>query len=264
MKTAVIVTTFNRPACLARSLPQIVAAAKEVDAPVLVVDDGSGENIERRGLPLHHSIYAPDPEATVTFIDLPRNRGLAGALNIGLSYWLADPSIEVIHYFQDDVEVDPLAIAACNVALKLWPGCCVTGHDAKEHREPVDHHVLAPWGGPETEGICLRRRESCRATHMSAEAHSWKLVMPIPSRALGLPSRTIRDAHHPERRGTGSGIDWWVVRDSPKKRSVLCIPGLVRTFAWKREDSTWDNEQVAGEDGPLHRDAIRGWVDARS
>src|SRR6185436_13666813 len=120
MKTAVIVTTFNRPACLARSLPQIVAAAREVGAPVLVVDDGS-EMTEEVPINGHFSglaIRQPRIGLGATWIWLPENRGLAGALNIGLSYWLADPSIQAISYFQDDVEVDPLCIAACNEAIQ--------------------------------------------------------------------------------------------------------------------------------------------------
>lgn len=257
MKIAVIVTTFNRPACLARSLPQIVAAAREVDAPVLVVDDG-GKIAARDNNDISISRIIGD--LGVTFLRLPENRGLAGALNVGLSYWLADPSIEAIHYFQDDVEVDPLCIAACNVLLNATKGhCVVTGHDAREHRERHD----LPCYPDNCFGIYMRGRDSCRATHMAATVAAWKRVLPIPSRALHLPSKEIRDAHRPESRGTGSGVDWWIVRDSPNRLPVLCIPGLVRSFAHKRADSTWDNESIGGEEPSLSRAAIQEWVNAR-
>lgn len=271
MKSAVIVTTYNRPQCLARSLPQIIAAAKEVRAQVLVVDDGSqspeyGPSLKEICIKTQCSEagrYVPEGDeysSGIHLLEMPSNRGLAGALNIGLSYWLADPSIEAIHYFQDDVEVDPLAIAACSVLLNATKGACVvTGHDAREHRERKD----LPCHPDNCFGIYMRGRDSCRATHMAATRESWLRVLPIPSRGLGLPSKTIRDKAHPERRGTGSGVDWWVVRDSPNKLPVLCVPGLVRTFAWKREDSCWDNEQIAGEDAPLSRAAIQEWVNAR-
>lgn len=254
MKTAVIVTTYNRPACLARSLPQIVAAAKEVDAEILVVHDEEYSSLEC----IDYQWGSRERNESVSHMWLPENRGLACALNIGLSYFLADPTIEAISYFQDDVEVDPLAIAACNAVLGILDGgCLVTGHDAREHRERHD----LPCVGEKTDRlkIKLRGRNSCRATHMSALVRDWKGVMPIPSRALGLPSREIRDPVHPEKRGTGSGVDWWIVRDSPNRLPTFCIPGLVRTFAWKKADSTWDNESIAGEDGPLHRNAIAEW-----
>jgi hypothetical protein len=95
---------------------------------------------------------------------------------------------------------------------------------------------------------------------MAATREGWSRVMPIRSRGLGLPGTRIMDG----KRGTGSGVDWWIVRDSPNRLPVLCIPGLVRTFAWKAEDSTWLNTQIAGEDAPLSRAAIQEWVNARS
>jgi glycosyl transferase family 2 len=254
MKTAVIVTTYNRPACLTRSLPQIVAAAKEVGAPVLVVDDGS---VMTEAVPGFDEIAMRQPRTGLgaTWIWLPENRGLAGALNIGLSYWLADPSIDVIHYFQDDVDVDPLCIVACNEGLDQPSGhdYLVTGHDAREHREKGDEFAtIMP-------GMNWRQRKSCRATHMSAHVSAWKRVMPIRSRGLGLPGTRIMDGN----RGTGSGVDWYIVRDSPNRLPVFCIPGLVRSFAHKAKDSTWLNESIGGEEPALSRDSIKSWLESR-
>lgn len=261
MKTGVIVTTKDRFKCLERSLPQIARAAAQVNAAVLLVDDGSSYNPDR--VAELCSNCARDV-IRVDHLEIPQNRGLACALNIGLSYFLADPDIKSIHYFQDDVEVDHLAIAACNEIIGFFPAHCVTGHDAEEHRAKGDAPCI-PSGFPVVmNGIEPRRRESCRATHMAASDIAWRSVMPIRSRGLGLPSRQIRDPKNPEARGTGSGVDWWIVRDSPHKLPVLCVPRLVRTFAWKKTDSTWDNEQIAGEDPPLSRAAIQEWANARS
>ncbi len=264
MKTAVVVTTFNRPACLARSLPQIVAAAKEVGAPVLVVVDSSASysNTECVEWGICDDARHANRHEDIALLLVPHNRGLAGALNIGLSYFLADPEIEAIHYFQDDVEVDPLALAAINAVLEHVGDNCVTGHDAKEHHAKP-HSPIVDSAGPFIAGIRTRLRPSCRATQMSAIRSAWTRVMPIRSKGLGLPKRVPRAPNDPEQRGEGSSVDWWIVRDAPRHLQTICIPGLVRSFAHKAEDSCWNNSQVAGEDGPLHRESIKTWVEER-
>jgi glycosyltransferase involved in cell wall biosynthesis len=253
MKTGVFITTKDRPSALCRSLPHIVNAAREVDAEVLLIDDGSDDpNYASEGA----TIYG------TRFLRLQLNRGLACAMNVGLSWFLADPSIEAIHYCQDDIELDRFAFAAINEVLSEVGSYCVTGHDAVEHHaKPHSPIVDAP--GPEVRGIKTRVRPSCRATQMSALRAAWTRVMPIRSKGLGLPKRVSRDPNDREQRGEGSSADWWIVRDHPNALPVLCVPGLARTFAFKAEDSTWANPQIAGEDGPLHREAIKGWVEAR-
>ena len=69
----IIVTTHNRAEALQRSLPQIVA----LGAPVLVVDDGSDS-----------AKWTPEliKCAIADYLYVPKNRGLASALNIALSY----------------------------------------------------------------------------------------------------------------------------------------------------------------------------------
>jgi len=98
-RRAVVVTTFNRPAALQRSLPQLAALGRAV----YVVDDGSEESARAAN-------FSSCREAGATYLLLPGNRGLATAMNIGLSYAMANPAIEWISYFQDDVDVDPEAI----------------------------------------------------------------------------------------------------------------------------------------------------------
>lgn len=224
----IFVTSFNRPAALERTLPQIAA----LGAPTLIVDDGS-------------SIISEDVDTMriclgIQGLRLPENRGLAAAMNIGLSYWLADKSIEWISYFQDDVDVHPRTLEI----LQRYHGQyqIMTGHDAGEHKP---HHEMT------VAGLVLKEKWVIRATHIHAHRDFWAEQMPIPTRELGAPKRLDGSG-----RGLGSNVDWWVCRDGPRScrrtdRPVLCVPGLVRSFLWKAEDSSWANTQRAGEDAPL-------------
>jgi glycosyltransferase involved in cell wall biosynthesis len=232
MATASLITTFNRPAALARSLRQIVA----LGAPVLVVDDGSSQRRENEQVcgPYH-----------ANYLFLPGNRGLSAALNIGLAYWMADKSINWISYFQDDVDVHPKTLIEMEQFQNHGLGQHIlTGHDAGEHSAYHEQNYL---------GRLIKFKWSIRATHIHASAEFWKSVFPIPTRELGAPKRNGPG------RGLGSNCDWWIVRDSPNscqktKRPILCVPGLVRSFLWKAEDSCWNNTQKAGEDLPLRTD----------
>lgn len=225
MKIACLVTTYNRPDALARSLPQIVA----LGAPVLVVDDGSsrlsGIEVDMAG---------------VDWLYMPSNRGLAAALNIGLSYWLADKSITHISYFQDDVDVRPETLKVLSLHQGRHP--LVTGHDAPEHKA---HRQRLRDGLP-----LMLYKHSIRATHMHGSVGFWRSVMPIPTNELGTPKRNGSG------RGIGSDVDWWIVRDAPcsiqkTKQEILCVPGLVRSFLCHAADSCWNNESRGGEEPPL-------------
>lgn len=277
MKTGVFITTYGRPAFALRTLKSVLPAAKEINAEVLLVEDGeigpftkqsdeyqnATNNIFmfQTGNPENWASGAGDPKVFKTernfkWLRNAENRGLACAMNLGLSFFLADPSIEVIHMVQDDCDIDPLAFAACNFVLENRPDYLVTGHDAREHHQkPHSQVVDAPYG---VGLIKARTRPSCRATHMAMTRKSWESLMPIPSRGLGLP----KPGKNGER-GMGSNADWWCVRDSKNAKPVLAVPGLVRTFAWKGEESCWGNTQVAGEDGPLNRNSISEWIKNR-
>jgi len=225
MTTAILVTTFNRPSALERSLPQIA----RLGAPVLVVDDGSVTRWTRE----------LEKCAIADYLYVPRNRGLAAAMNIGLSYWLADKDVRWISYFQDDVDVHPKMLEILSRFQKYSQ--VLTGHDAGEHRAHKESVV---------DGVSIKDKWAIRATHVHASASFWRDMMPIPTRELGAPKRQGLG------RGLGSDVDWWFVRDSPKSsqktnRPVLCVPGLVRSFLYKAEDSCWNNPQKAGEEPPL-------------
>lgn len=237
-RIASLVTTYNRPEQLAKTLPQIAA----LGAPVLVVDDGSDP--EARSL-----VYDECFEASVEYIELYENRGLACALNIGLSYWLADPEIEFISVFQDDCDIDPDLHA---VMLDLWHSGCnaregkhamLTGFDAPEHAKGESQM---------RNGIVYYRKDTGGGVHLFAHRDLWDALMPIPSLGLGLPNP-----------GMGSRVDFNVTSHSRVGPvPLLCVPGLVSHRAWKGEDSTWGSTRVLGEDAPLSREAIKGWVPA--
>ena len=235
--TAIVVTTCGRPAALERSIPHLA----DLGVPILIVNDPRDDG----------KIWSHRPFSTkVDVMTTPTNRGLACALNMGVAYWLADKSIEWISYFQDDVEVDADVLLALRDVQHLKDRPLLTGHDALEHPEK---------GRGTINGIDVVYKNSCRATHMHAHRDYWTSVMPIPTRELGAPKPV---AGQP--RGLGSNVDWWIATNAPSSvkmtgRYVTCVPGLVRTFLWKKQDSCWDNEQKAGEDMPLHRRALKDW-----
>jgi glycosyltransferase involved in cell wall biosynthesis len=221
----VIVTTFNRPEALQRSLPQIFA----LGAPILVIDDGSSQKWTEE---LQQS-------ADVSYLYIPKNRGLAAALNIGLSFWLADKSVDWISYFQDDVDVHPDCLKILTRLHGRAP--LLTGHDAGEHNAISTETI---------DGIPVKRKLFIRATHMHASVEFWRSVYPIPTFELGAPK------HKGTGRGVGSNVDWWIVRDAPQStknigKDILCVSGLVRSFLWKGEDSCWGNTARAGMEPPL-------------
>lgn len=238
-KTAILVTTCDRPKALDHSLGAISALGQ----PVLVVDDS-----KRR------DSWGPNAESAFDhgcrYLRMPENRGLAAAMNIGLSYWLADTSVRWISYFQDDVEIDPLILHVMEDVWDAKDRPLVTGHHGSEHKTEVEAKVA---------GVRVLGKRNCRATHLFADRGYWASVMPIPTRFLGCPKRVEGEA-----RGLGSEVDFWITHRAPQSivargGVVACVPGLVRTFLWKKEDSTWDNTQRAGEDLPLSRDAIHDW-----
>lgn len=225
---ACFITTYNRPKALERTLPQVTA----LGVPVLVVDDASDCADENRALCENRALY----------LRLPQNRGLAAAMNIGLSFWMADDRIKSIGYFQDDVDVHPKTLEIMRACERYAP--LLTGHDAKEHPEIASGKLA---------GRQVKYKHSCRATHMHAQVSFWKSVYPIPTYKLGAPKAFVEG-----KRGIGSNADWWIVRDAPYSiqrigANIVCVPNLVRTFLWSAKDSCWNNRQKSGEDAPLAR-----------
>ena len=225
-----IVTTHNRPQALERSLPQITA----LGAPVLVVDDGSNSDAVRANAEICVKNGADQ-------LWIPNNRGLATALNLGVSYWLADRSIKSISYFQDDCDAHPQLLDFMVKLQKYSP--ILTGHDARAHKS---------CGNATLDGIGILYKETCAGVHLFCSAEFWRGLLPFPTNELGTPKRIPGRAG----RGLGSDCDWWVCRDAPRSSKaralqVIVVPNLVRTFNWQAEDSCWGNSQPWGEEPPL-------------
>jgi hypothetical protein len=223
--TAIVVTTYNRPWALARSLPQIAA----LGAPMLVVDDGSDAGPRQENAKLAAQCGAQ-------LLALPSNRGLAAAINAGIAFWLADPACQWITLFSDDVDVRPDTLKvlwevqdAASQAQRAGPRPVLAGRYAPEH-------PLFGKGQVAGHEVCYQR--SSPGFPMHAHRSYWQDVLPVPTLYLGAPK--------PGHNGQGSGTDWWITAWSPKSVTkkglfVICIPGLVRHFANATDQSTWDN-----------------------
>lgn len=238
-RCSVLVTTYNRPEALEKSLPYVCA----LGVPVVVLDDGSDDHAARENARIC------DYEGVLR-LALPRNRGLACALNVGLMYLLADPAVHWISCFQDDVEVDPVLLRVLEDVQNPTHRPFLTGHDAAEH-DGVGRETVG--------GVEVKLKENCRATHMHAHRDYWTAILPIPTRKLGAPCPGPG-----KERGIGSNVDYWIASRAPTSvvrtgKRVVCVPGLVRTFLWRSEDSCWNNRARPGEDGPLHQRALRSW-----
>lgn len=233
MKPGVVVTTFGRPNCLGRSLPQIA----RLGAPLLVVDDASSDPASfenARIATAHHAHY----------LRLPSNRGVACAINAGLAFWLGDPAIDWISIFQDDVDVHPRTFDFLERVQNSELRPLLSGHDAFEHQSHVQQNIG---------GVDVHLKMGNSGLHWHATRQYWAGVMPIPTPYLGAPKINNPQAFQ-GCKGKGADEDWWIGTHSPRSivaqgRHIIVIPGLVRTFVTKPEDSTWGNGRA--EDRPL-------------
>ena len=228
----VVVTTYNRPDALERSLPQIAAAGR----PFLVVDDGSDEAVRSRN---RETAFA----CGARYLLLPENRGLAAALAAGVSYWLADPDVSWISCFQDDVDVHPRIFSILGKVQDSLARPILTGRLSRLH--PV-------FGRERVNGEEIVFMRSVPGVHYHACRDYWQGVLPVPAPYLGAPKPGQGLA------GQGSEEDHWISAWSPAsvtKRGgfVACLPGLVRTFLVSAKTSTW-NHECGEEDGPLRGD----------
>lgn len=217
---AVLVTTFERPAALERSLPQLC----RLGAPVLVVDDGSRSSAARRN-------QATARKHGAEYLLLPTNRGISAALNAGLAYLLADPGLQWISCLQDDVDVRPDALAALQKVEDAAMRPLLTGYDADEHLTLEETEIR---------GLRVLLKRATAGVHLHAHRDYWRDVLPIPTEYLGAPKR----------RWEASLEDSWITEGAPAAAArrgipVVCVPGLVRTFLWHSGDSTWGNPNEA-------------------
>ena len=208
-KTGILITTYNRPQFLERLLKQLQDRNEEI----LVVNDGSDEKYRSH----YEQIKRDFPQ--VIYIDNPENRGLVYSLNTGFGYFLADPETEWVHYFQDDVIIDPQIFD-------------ITQKVADKNKYPVitglHHGPHKIFGKEKIAGVEVLKLLSAPALHLLLHRQYLTDNLPIPNPYLGAPKR---DKGKP---GQGSDADWWLLSWSPKsivKRGgyIIAIPGLVKT-----------------------------------
>lgn len=218
--TVILVTTYNRPDRLGRSLETIA----RLQAPILVVNDGSS--------PEHDAAYAAIyKKYAVRALNIPGNRGLSNALNTGLGYWLADPNVEWICYLQDDVEVRPdlLAVLARVQDPEKYP--LLTGRYNSLHKV---------YGEIEINGQKVLLQRMSPGIHLHAHRRYWEKMLPIPTAYFQAPK------HWPDTPLRGADEDWWISQWSPhsivKQGKYICVvPDLVRTTTVLAAESTWGN-----------------------
>ncbi len=224
--TGVVVTTYNRPRALARTLGALARTGR----PLLVVDDRSSRENRLRNRWLAQ-------RAGAVSLCLPRNLGLAHATTVGVCHWLAHPDIEWISVFNDDVEADEDVFDRLDVVTRSFADArsrLFAGHHSALH----DSHSADRVNGQQ---VLLTR--SCSGIHLHAHREYWQGVLPVPTTYTGAPK--------PEAGvfpGQGSDTDWWIACWSPGSAvknvgEVVVIPGLVSHAA---ERSTWDSGQESG------------------
>ena len=219
-RTAILVTTRERPGHLRRTLASLLPTGLEI----LVVDDGSGDACRQ----IYDSM-AQEWAGRLRVLRLPANRGLPAALTIGLGELLADPEVGWISVFQDDCELrdadamDTLARLQHARTRPLLSGMVHPLHPAQ--------------GMARIDGHPVQLQYACNGPHLHAHRSYWQAVLPVPTPYLGAPKR---DRGRP---GEGSGADWWISSWSPASapktgRHVVAVPGLAATFDAPGE-STW-------------------------
>jgi glycosyltransferase involved in cell wall biosynthesis len=203
---AAVVTTYNRPECLERSLPQIVA----LNIPVVVVDDGSSFEQAAANQKIADQYQVP-------LLYIPNHRQSPSAINMGVSYWLADPTIAWISYFQDNVQVKPETLAVLTQIQDAKERPLLTGWDAQEHTVIRTDSIA---------GHKILYRRSTSGVHLHAHRDYWAGVLPIPT-----PNR----AEHIDQAAAATDEDWWITAWAPKSIAkqggyIICAPGLVNQF----------------------------------
>ncbi len=217
-RNGILITTYNRPQYLERLLEQLKGRPEEI----MVVNDGS----DKKFMAHYNQIKKDFPR--VNFINNSKNIGLVFSMNTGFAYFLSDPDVEWIHYFQDDVliEEDLFEKTAKVAHHENFP--VITGM----HREP--HKICK---ADRINGIDVFFLRSAPAHHLFMHRQYLMDNLPIPNPYVGAPKPGKG------RPGQGSDADWWLLSWSPKsivKRDgyIVAIPGLVHTDM-NPELSTW-------------------------
>ncbi len=218
-RNGILITTYNRPEFLIKLLRQLENRSEEI----LVVNDGSNEIYHHQ----YEQIKKRFPQNT--YIDNPKNMGLVFSMNTGFSYFLSDPDIEWVHYFQDDVEITSQFFETIEKVADKNDYPVVTGF----YKEP--HKIF---GSKLINGVEVKLLRSASAQHFYVHRLYLMDNMPIPNPYIGAPKP---DKGKP---GQGSDEDWWLLSWAPKSivkrgKYVISIPGLAKSDAIG-ELSTWE------------------------
>lgn len=210
-RCGIVVLTHN-PIHLERSLPQIAA----LGAAIVVVDSSTTSDCQRTN-------QAIADRYSIPVLCLP-DRGNPYAINAGVSYWLADATIEWISYFRDDVEVHPELLEVLAAIQDPRDRPLLTGRNAPEH-QTISTQSIASY--------TVLHKRSTSGIHLHAHRDYWAAILPIPTPPLSAEQRAA---------GRGTEEDWWITAWSPRSITkqggyVVCIPNLVRQF--EEESEAW-------------------------
>jgi glycosyltransferase involved in cell wall biosynthesis len=231
--TAFVVTTANAPDRLARSLASLIG----LHVPILVVDDGSGVEAHAQNRELcdrHHC----------QLLTLPTPQGLPTALNAGIGYWLANPTIQWISCCRDDVEVHPNLLNILSQIQHPGERPLLTGRDAAEH---------PTFGQAAIAGYQVLLKRSMPGIHLHAHRDYWSQILPIPT-----PPLTESEVAA----GRGTEEDWWITAWSPQSvvkrgKYTICVPGLVRTVDDPVDEEVWGGIRSQESGGRSRESGIR-------
>ena len=217
VRRGAVITTYERPAMLERSVAGVIAAGAEL----LVVDDGSSADNAARNRAIAERLGA-------AYLGLPSNRGLPTAVNCGVGFFLADETVTWISTFNDDVAVDPALYQRLGALEASGEFPLMTGYLSPHHK------VL---GTRTVGGIEVSLCRSLSGLHMHGARDYWRALLPVPTPYLGAPKPT--GGRFP---GQGADEDWWVGSYAPRAVAkaggyIAAVPGLVSHLG--AEVSTW-------------------------
>ncbi len=218
-KQGIFITTYNRPHNLKQLLQQLSNRKEEI----LVINDGSDEKYNEE----YQQIKNEFPN--ISYIDNIKNIGLVFSMNTGYNYFLSDPDVEWIHYFQDDIVLRDDFFEVIDKIKDKKQRPVLTGM----HRDP--HKIFDKKIVNDIEVYLLR---SAPAHHILLHRQYLQDNLPIPNPYIGAPKPNLG------KQGQGSDADWYLLSWSPnsivkKNKYIIAIPNLLTTDM-SADKSTWD------------------------
>ncbi|MGE4012003.1 MAG: glycosyltransferase family 2 protein, partial [Alphaproteobacteria bacterium] len=219
--SAAVVTTFNRPWALRRTLRSLSREFRHV----LVVDDGSQPLNAFRNKWIAR-------KARATYLRVPYNLGNANGITVGVSHWLAHPEVAWISAFNDDVDVVPgtgdVLARVARASPFAMEATLISGFFNPYH---------PPLGETELAGRRVLFARSTSGHHLHAHRNYWAGVLPIPTQYFRAPKPV--GGLYP---GQGCDTDWWIGSWAPRScvkqgGEIIVVPGLIENFG--AGASTW-------------------------